>query len=781
MASSNDDDGWKPDRKYMEDVEPEDQQVLLSTEERLNTGNHSIVYRVLKRGRGKCRGRHPLWRGLLAFIWTGLLVWGLAQLLHHRPHRPHPDGTHPSRPQSPPPTCNTPECIHAASEILYNLDANYETIDPCTNFDQYVCGGWRERHDMRADQGSVFAGTMMAEVAQTRLRHILERSEGPQDDTGNFKKLKDAYDACLDESTIRERGISPLVEVLAKLQSIYPANDETTLGAEDHITDAVLFLIQTNIEALVSPSVSPDDRDPDNVAIFVNPPREIGLPAREYYNNTEMVAKYTNVVKQIFQAFEVSDFEKISENVVNFEKELADVTPDTATQEDVTKYYNPLSIKDTESLVPQISFTDIISGLAPHDYKSDRLIVGSPSYMEALSGILKHTPRKTVSFFFQWKIIQAYASSIEDDKITPLTRFTNELAGKDADAKEERWRKCIRSLDEGLGWILSRFYVLDSFSEESKKLGDQVVSDIKERFAFTLDQTAWMSPDVRKLGIQKVENIVQKIGFPTKSPNVLDPQDVEKYYAALDVSSKTFFENEVAVAKFDIANEWSKLGKPTNRDEWGMTAATVNAYYNPPGNEIVFPAGIMQPPTFYGPAAPLYLAYGAFGAVSGHELSHAFDSTGRHYDETGNYTNWWDDETVQAFEERAQCFVDQYSNFTVEGAGGKLLHVNGRLTLGENIADAGGLTASFHAWKKHDDAKPDLHLPGLEAFSKEQLFFVSYANWWCGKSTPEAAEQAIYTDPHAPKSARIIETMANSREFKEAFQCPEKKPICQLW
>lgn len=187
-----------------------------------------------------------------------------------------------------------------------------------------------------------------------------------------------------------------------------------------------------------------------------------------------------------------------------------------------------------------------------------------------------------------------------------------------------------------------------------------------------------------------------------------------------------------------------------------MTAPTVNAYYNPPGNEIVFPAGIMQSPAFYGPSAPLYLAYGAFGAVSGHELSHAFDSTGRHYDENGNYTDWWDPKTVKAFEERAQCFVDQYSKFPVQGPGDKVLHVNGRLTLGENIADAGGLTASFHAWKKHDEAKSDAHLPGLTAFSKEQLFFISYGNWWCSKTTKEAAEKAIYSDPHAPKSARII-------------------------
>ncbi|KAJ5093084.1 hypothetical protein N7456_008945 [Penicillium angulare] len=769
---------YDPDVKVAE-IEVEERLGLLSDEEDIGPGGHPAVYQRVRNRGGKCRARNP-WRcaakiTLKATLFS-VLIWWFIGFLPDRSNEPvAPEPASPA-------ICQTPECIHAASEILYNLDPNYAKIDPCTDFDQYVCGGWRERHDMRSDQGSIFAGTIMEETGQTRLRHILERSEAPDSaDTENFKKLKNAYGACLDEPAIRKRGIKPLVEVLEKLHKIYPANDETTEDSGSHLTDAIVFLIQSGREALIDPSVSPDDRDPDNVTIFVNPPDDIGLPAREYYNNTETVAKYSSVVKKVLQAFEIKNFDKVSEKVVAFEKELANITPDTATKEDVTKYYNPLSIKQTDDLLPQVSASDILSALAPHDYKTDRLIVGSPSYMKALSGLLKKTPRETVSVFFQWKLIQSYASSIEDDKIAPLQQLSNELSGKDPKAKEERWRKCIRTLDESLGWSLSRFYVLDAFSSESKELGDQIVSDIKERFVFTLDQTSWMSPEVRKLGIQKVGNIIQKIGFPIKSPNVLDPQDVEKYYATLDVSSDGFFENRVAVAEFELKNEWSKLGKPTNRDEWDMTTPTVNAYYNPPGNEIVFPAGIMQPPAFYGPAAPLYLAYGAFGSVSGHELSHAFDSTGRHYDESGNYTNWWDDETVKAFEERAQCFIDQYSKFTVEGPNGKILHVNGRLTLGENIADAGGLGASFHAWKKRDDAKPDLQLPGLDAFTKEQLFFISYGNWWCGKDTKESAEESIYNDPHAPKSARIIDTMANSREFKEAFQCPTKEPVCKLW
>ncbi|KAL4992536.1 hypothetical protein BDW68DRAFT_149107 [Aspergillus falconensis] len=683
-------------------------------------------------------------------------------------------------PAEAPTICQTPECVNAASEILRNLDPNYADIDPCADFDQYVCGGWRNQHDMRSDQGSIFTGTYMEEASQTRLRHLLE-SSGPSDpaDSKIFGKLKAGYNACFDEDAVKKRANEPLVKLLDDFEKIYSL-DSAIEGSEAGLTDAVLYLYKIGVPALVLPSVSPDDRDPDNVVIFLTPLRKIGLPAREYYNDTQTVSDYTAVVENVLGQFVVSKENQFSKDVVAFELALANVTPTTQVQEDVTQYYNPRSIKETESLLPQILISDFISDLAPSDYETDRLIVGSPSYMKSLSKILADTSRETIQYFFKWKIIQAYSEHIESTEIEPLREFNNAIAGKDPQAKKDRWRKCITTVDGDLGWILSRFYVLEAFSEESKKLGDQIVSDIKERFVFTLDQTNWMSPEVRKLGIQKVGNIVQKIGYPTKSPNVMDPADIEKYYESLSISNDTYFENGLAVSRFMVEKEWSELGKPTNRNQWGMTAPTVNAYYNPPGNEIVFPAGIMQPPVFYGNDAPLYLSYGAFGAVSGHELSHAFDSTGRHYDETGNYTDWWDEKTVKNFEDRAQCFIDQYSKFRVHGKDSEL-HVNGRLTLGENIADAGGLTAAYHAWKKRDEAHSDPILPGLSAFSKEQVFFISYANWWCSKTTPEKAQEAIYNDPHAPKPARIIGTMANSLEFKEAFNCPNKQPACKLW
>ncbi|EAW21324.1 M13 family metallopeptidase [Aspergillus fischeri NRRL 181] len=703
-----------------------------------------------------------------------------SSLSHSDHHADEPSDSVPPRPVSPP-LCESPECVHAASEILYSLDPNYAEIDPCEDFEQYVCGGWRERHDLRPDQGSIFTGTLMAEAAQMRLRHILESTSAPEAaDEENFRKLKSAYNACLDEAAISKRGSEPLDALLAQFDDIYSA-ESAAVGSDVNITDAVLFLMNSGVTALVEMGPGPDDRDPDKIVISVGPPDEIGLLVREYYNSSQTVSEYTKVLKEVLGNFVGQDKQVSVEDIVLFESKLANATPDAQTLQDVEKYYNPRNFDQIESMLPQISLSTMVSALSPADFKTDRLIVSSPSYMESLSTILRETPRKTIHQFFKWKIIQAYVDQIEDAKITPLREFSNKLAGKDPKATTERWRTCIRSLDRGLSWSLSRFYVLDAFSKASKELGDQIILDIKQRFVNILHQSSWMSPEVRKLSIEKVDNIVQKIGYPTKSPNLMDPADIERYYHDLHISNETFFENEMAIAKFDLHRAWSKLGKPTDRNEWGMSAPTVNAYYNPPLQEIVFPAGIMQPPVFYGPSAPLYLAYGAFGAVSGHELSHAFDSTGRHYDQTGNYTDWWDEKTVQGFEERAQCFVDQYSNFTVPGENGEPLHVNGRLTLGENIADAGGLGAAFQAWKKRDEASPDAHLPGLSNFSKEQLFFIAYGNWWCAKTTKEAAIQAIYTDPHAPKFARIIGTMANSREFNEAFNCPTKKPVCKLW
>jgi endothelin-converting enzyme len=423
---------------------------------------------------------------------------------------------------------------------------------------------------------------------------------------------------------------------------------------------------------------------------------------------------------------------------------------------------------------------NILKKFVPSGVTVKDVIVTSPKYFKELSKVIDDTPDETIQLFFIWKVIQNFASDVEAEALTPYKRFSKELQGKDPDSEADRWRTCVNYVDGNLGWILSRFFVEKAFSAEAKEFGDRIVYDIKDMFAEKLKITEWMDDSVKELALSKVHNIVQKIGYPTESPNIMDPPSLEKFYEEITVNSTDYFHNTLAINSFQIKEMWSALGKPTDRAQWDMTVPTVNAYYNPPGNEIVFPAGIMQFPVF-SVGVPSYLSYGAFGSVAGHELSHAFDSTGRHYDSNGNYTDWWTPDTVKAFEDRAQCFIDQYGNFTVTGPSGEELNVNGRLTLGENIADAGGVAAAFKAWKRRVAEKPDQDLPGLEFFTQDQLFFVNYGAWWCGKSTKEAAVNRIYTDPHAPKQYRILGTMANSRAFRDAFNCPVKEPDCELW
>ncbi|KAF2710379.1 zincin [Pleomassaria siparia CBS 279.74] len=689
--------------------------------------------------------------------------------------------------------CLTPACVHAASEILYNLSPDYKELDPCNDFEELVCGGWRDRHDLRADQGDAFTGTIMSENSQLLLRHILE-APYPKDsahsyfspmqlqtvakpaDEENFDKMKAAYDACLNEDKIKSIGAEPLLQVLEEIKKTY-----SVATSDSHaIKDTVLLLAKYGVTALVSTGTGADDTDPDTVVVSVGAPWSFGLPSKERYEDDKLVEKYRGVVVEVLSAL-FPDQDKASfAGVVDLEKKLAAASPSEEDREDVTKYYNPMSIDEAAAIAPEIELKALLAGQAPTDSQIDRVIVMSPNYLKDLSTIFAATHQETLQNYFVWKAVQSFSSYVDADAIKPYKRFVNVLSGKDPDSAPERWRTCVGHVDSGLGWILSRFFVEKAFSADAKKFGDTIITDIKTEFTKKLNAATWMDKDTTKKAVEKVHNIVQKIGYPTKSPDIMDPPTLEDYYQSVNVSSDAFFRNALAMRRFAVDDEWSALGKPVDRDQWGMTVPTVNAYYNPPGNEIVFPAGIMQVPVF-DVNVPAYMSYGAFGSVAGHELSHAFDSTGRHYDQNGNYTDWWSKATIDAFKEKTSCFVSQYENFTVPGPDGKALHVNGRLTLGENIADAGGLSAAFQAWKRRAHEKANKDLPGLEHFSQEQLFFVSYSNWWCGKTRKDTAINRIYTDPHAPKWARILGTMANSREFRESFKCKAKEPTCQLW
>ncbi|KAI1135264.1 endothelin-converting enzyme 1 [Hypoxylon sp. FL0543] len=700
--------------------------------------------------------------------------------------------------------CLTSDCIHASSEILYNLSPDYKTIDPCTHFDTLVCDGFNNRHDIPQDRSSYSTGTIMSENGQTTLRHILESpypntsqhsSFSPQNlmkqavstDEENFDMIQKAYNSCMNETSLQEIGVQPLVNLIEQVATSFPVaeGDSGSVEESDYaaLSDTILLLQKIGIGAFVGLTAGADDKNPD-VVIVQGYPAGLSLPSPEYYQDNDTVSTYQAMLGEVFSSLlptnsSKASAEQLAHSVIDFEKKIAAVTPPPEDQSDVTKYYNIVKLADAGKIGPAIGLDSVVKGLVPQNYTADSLLLAFPEFLGNVSEIISNTSKATVQSYLVWQLVNEYSTYVEGPEVQPIIRFSNVLSGKDPDTKSERWKTSVSYVDNTLGWILSRFYIEAAFSDEAKKYGDQIILDIKHQFISKLNGLSWMDDSVKKLAVNKVNNIDQKIGFPTTSPNITDPEALRAYYSGLTISD-SFFNNSLFSNAREVNRTWSALGKPVDHGEWGMQADIVNAYYNPVGNEIVFPAGIMQFPVFQ-LGLPSFTSYGAFASVAGHELSHAFDNSGRHYDEHGNFTDWWTNNTVQEFDKRANCFVEQYNNFTVQGNNGELLHVNGWLTLGENIADAGGVSAAFAAWKDRTASAPDQDLPGLDFFTQEQLFFVFYGNWWCGKTRKEQAIRGIYTDPHSPAFARVLGTTANSRAFRESFNCPVKEPTCELW
>lgn len=687
--------------------------------------------------------------------------------------------------------CLTPACIHAASEFLHNLSPKYQQMDACTNFDEMVCGGWRQVHTLRSDQGLANALSVMSDNGQSLLRTILESpypddsthsnfsprnlAEDPADlDRENFNQLQRAYNSCMAITEIRKVGIEPIQVVLSEVES--------TMKDTKDLSETILYMEKLGIAHFENLYAAADDKDPNVIVVSASPRTAPGLSSKAYYADDQVVSAYQDAMQQVLKAVlpnATTEAKGLAESIVKLEKDIAAITPSLSQLRDVTKTYNEMSLKDTAKLAPQLGLDKVLKALVPSNYTIDRMLTAYPEFLSNVSQILTDAKSDTIKGFIQWKIIQSLASSVDAPELKPWTQFNNKLGGRDPDATTERYRTCLAAADSGLGWILSRFYIEAAFSAKAKELGNQVILDIKDVFSGRIDTADWMDQDAQKVAKEKVKNIVQKIGYPEQSPNVTNPQALKDYYANLNIST-SYFNNTLEVRRFQINESWSQLGKPTDKSTWGMTASTVNAYYNPPYNEIVFPAAIMQFPLF-GEDLPNYINYAGFGAVAGHELSHAFDNNGRLYDLNGYLKDWWSNKTIEEFTKRADCFVQEYSNFTVQGTNGTI-HVNGEQTLGENIADAGGLSAAFSAWQSRTKDQPDLHLPGLDFFTTEQLFYVAFGNVWCSKYTPEALTQRVIGDEHSPNMWRIMGTaMMNSRGFRQAYDCPVKEPTCEIW
>ncbi|GFT04815.1 endothelin-converting enzyme homolog, partial [Nephila pilipes] len=410
--------------------------------------------------------------------------------------------------------------------------------------------------------------------------------------------------------------------------------------------------------------------------------------------------------------------------------------------------YRKVTISQLQELAPFINwrhyFNSAFKKVGREIYSSQAVVLLSLPYIQKLSDVVSQylsqpQGRVTIVNYLGWKLVKSKIKLLSTSFREAGDVLVKAMMG--SVEEEIRWKTCIGAVDSNIGFALSSMFVRESFKGDSKTLAENMIDEIKAAFKANFPNVDWMDPETRKLTVDKVDAMMDMVGFPEY---IAYPDQLDEEYAGLDFNETEYFENHLNQLHFDRVKNMKKFGLPTNRTEWLFTASTINAYYAPTSNLIVFPAGILQPP-FYDSTFPKSINFGSIGVFMGHELTHAFDDTGRLYDKFGNLHQWWKDSTIKNFQQRSQCFVEQYSNYEAQG-----LNVNGVLTLGENIADNGGLKASFRAYqswiaKNHKE----LPLPGLN-LSTNQLFFVGFAQTWCSVNTPEMERFAILTDEHSP-------------------------------
>jgi len=732
--------------------------------------------------------------------------------------------------------CFSADCIRLSASILSSLDTS---VDPCENFYDFANGGWLKEHPLPADKGRYGNFDDLSVKNQQVIREILESNEVPSaassDDEQILHKLRGFYSSCMNEDLLNEIGQAPLVKFVDSIKGFFKnkkrGGDEVERKRRA-LTAALAFVHSRGIEGLFDFDIDGDvGKDPNAMTLWFSQP-SLGLPAKEYFDEKSIVKLYRNVIERLLIAssgnkdkkvvesqskppseFRVNektywpptpwppwddddeeddvDYHKLAKDVVKFEARIAEISLDLdKLYQDPFGTYNPVPISNvTRTLGRSINFGDYFAAFTTRAYP-ERVVVTSPAFMRALADILEETNVKVVEGYLIARSALAFSQYLGDrtEAWKAQRALFERLNGVKPGAVGDRSQYCIGTIENTMGFAAGRYFSNVTFGGESKEKGTKVITDIIHAFKHSLDDLDWMDKKSAKAAAEKADALRVKVGFPL-SPDTRNPRSIANYYYLVKVDKHDFFGNILSARESDAYKKWQKLGKRRDPEAWEMYPSQVNAYFNPPANEIVFPAGILQPP-FFSQDWPGYLSYGSFGQVAAHELTHAFDSAGRLYNPEGKLEEWWTKATSEGFNKRQTCLAKQYSSYYVLDPNGKKVYVNGNLTSGENIGDTGVIQA-YRAWKaQYDDslkAGDEYALPGLE-YTREQLFFISFARAWAQNIKPAAAVQRVRTDPHSPNNFRVDGTVYNVPEFAKAFKCSKKAKLnppqekrCLFW
>ena len=643
----------------------------------------------------------------------------------------------------------------------FDLSAIDRAASPCQDFYQYACGSWLKNNPIPSDQASWGRFSELHERNQTILREVLEQDTVRKNRSGDDQKLGDYYGACMDQKAIEAKGTAPL-------RPLFEAID--ALKASQEMAGEVARLHRMGVNVLFNFSSGQDAKD-SNAVIGQADQGGLGLPEKDYYfrddpkaveTRKEYVAHVARLMQLLGSSPEAA--KQQADTVMKIETALAKASQDVVTRRDPEKTYHKMKLTEFEALSDSFNWSRYFAAI--QSPAIDSLNVASPDFFKGQESLLKTIPLAEWKTYFKLHTTSAMTEMLpvkfQDEAFT----FRKFLTG--AKEMRPRWKRCVAATDGDLGELLGKAYVEKTFGAEGKQRTLDMVKKLETSLGQDIQQLPWMTPATKQKAIEKLHGITNKIGYPDQWRN----------YAGLQVIAGDAVGNSVRANEFEFNRQLQKIGKPVDRKEWFMTPPTVNAYYDPQMNNINFPAGILQPP-FFDKKADDAVNYGAIGAVIGHELTHGFDDEGRQFDAEGNLKDWWTPEDTKKFEDRVDCIVKEYESYTLPGG----VHMNGKLTLGENTADNGGVRIAWMALMNDLAGKT---LPNKDGFSTAQRFFLGFGQIWCTNDTEEMMRLQAQTNPHAIDKYRVQGTLQNMPEFQKAFGCKAGQSMvspnaCRVW
>jgi len=638
--------------------------------------------------------------------------------------------------------------------------------DPCNDFFQYANGAWRAANPIPASMQRWSRRWASGELAKDQLKEILDDASKKTDwPKGSIEQqIGDYYGACMNEKRLNELGIKPIQPMLAEIDAIKTSADVQKMIGKMH---------DLEIQAPFFLYASSDNHNPTEVVADILA-AGLDMPDRDYYLKSDdrfkdARDKYRVHVANIFKlaGYSDADAKTASDTVLQFESKLAENSLDNVALRDPPATDHKTTFADLQKMTPHFDWNVYFDNAKLP--RAD-LNVREPKFLAEFDRQLVDTPVPAWKTYLKWHVLHAAANSLSDPFVSEVFEFHGRYLGGAKEMKP-RWKRCVESADANLGEALGKKYVEKYFPPEAKARMNDMVKNLLAAMGDTIQGLEWMGPDTKKKALEKLATFNPKIGYPDKW----------KDYSKVEISRDSYWSDVVAGLKFDSQDFRSTIGKPVDRGRWGLTPPTSDAYYNPLLNEIVFPAGILQPPAFNVKAVDA-VNYGAIGVVIGHEISHGFDDQGSQYDSTGRLENWWTPDDLKHFQTRTQCVVDQFENYFIEPG----IHHQGKLVLGESIGDLAGAKIAFLAFQKSLAGKPPA--PVIDGFTPEQQFFIAWGQFRGDEIRPEMQRLMVQSDPHPIAKYRVIGPVSNLKEFQKAFSCkadaamvrpPEKR--CEVW